>query len=148
MRLAYSHHDLRTVLAVLTVSSLVVSGCAEPSWVDSESANSRSATAVGTITLIPGFSPVDSPPSFAREAKAVYPRLAANAGIEGVVEVELFVDNDGGADDVRVTRATDVNAILEESALRAAKESTFTPAVRGRRAVRVKIRITYVFGLP
>jgi TonB family protein len=142
------HTCFRTALAVLSVSSLIISGCAEPSWVDSESAHSRGATAVGTITLIPGFSLVDRAPSFAREAKAVYPRLAVNAGIEGVVEVELFVDNDGSADDVTVTRETNVNAGLKESALRAAKESTFTPAVRGRRSVRAKIRITYVFSLP
>jgi TonB family protein len=144
----YRQPYLSTVVAIMMIASLFVSGCAEPSWVDSESAQSQSATSVGTITLIPGLLPVDRPPSFLREVKASYPRLAISAGVEGVVEVELFVDKDGSTDDVTMTRGSNVKAGLDESAASAAKESTFTPAVRGGRSVRAKIRITYVFSLP
>ncbi len=76
----------------------------------------------------------------------VYPPIAQEAGIEGRVKVEAFVDEKG-----RVLRTTVVEGIpntgLNEAAMTAIKKTRFKPAMQRERPVGVNITIDVVFKL-
>ncbi len=65
-----------------------------------------------------------------------YPQLAAKAGIEGKTVVKMLVDTDGSVIGVEILKSSG-NAMLDESAVAAAKQSRFTPAKQRDKFVRV-----------
>jgi protein TonB len=85
------------------------------------------------------FMAFDSPPEMVRAVKPEYPELAREVHAEGVVYVQVTIDETG-----RVVEAVVVNSntitVLEDAAVEAAKQSLFRPAKQ--RDVPVKSRIT------
>jgi protein TonB len=65
-----------------------------------------------------------------------YPELARKAGIEGTTVVKMLVDIDGSVMDVKVIKSSG-NQMLDQAAIAAAKNSTFTPAKQRDKFVRV-----------
>ncbi len=65
-----------------------------------------------------------------------YPSLALQAGIEGKTVVRMLVDVDGRVIDVQVIKSSG-SSLLDESAVSAARNATFTPARQRDRLVRV-----------
>lgn len=70
----------------------------------------------------------------------VYPQIAKNAGIEGIVVVQILIDETG-----KVVSATAVSgpALLREAAVRAAYQARFTPTLLSKQPV--KVSGTYSF---
>jgi TonB family protein len=72
----------------------------------------------------------------------VYPQLAKAAGIEGVVTVELLIDEAGR---VLSAHATGGHPLLRQEAERAALRTRFTPSTLSNQPVKVKGIITFNF---
>ncbi len=58
----------------------------------------------------------------------VYPRIAKQAGIEGLVLLNVLVGSDGTIKNVKVEHSD--NLLLNEAAISAVKRSTYTPAIQ------------------
>jgi TonB family protein len=76
----------------------------------------------------------------------VYPESARNAGIEGHAVVKALVDTNGSVADARIERSSGT-ASLDQAAVDAALRTTFTPASRKGRHVRVWVFIPFRFTL-
>jgi len=69
-------------------------------------------------------------------AKPAYPEICRQAGIEGTTVVKMLIDIDGSVIDVKILKSSG-NQLLDQSAIAAARKSTFTPAKQRDRLVRV-----------
>jgi TonB family protein len=74
----------------------------------------------------------------------VYPQLARTAGIEGMVTVEILIDETGR---VMSARATSGNPLLRQEAERAAARARFTPTTLSNQPVKAQGIITFNFVL-
>jgi protein TonB len=74
-----------------------------------------------------------------------YPSAAKEEGFEAEVPLDIVVDESGRVIDVRATKH--LGHGLDESAARAIRDYRFSPAKRGGRAVKVRMRWTVVFRL-
>jgi TonB family protein len=74
-----------------------------------------------------------------------YPTEAKLAGIEGKVEVQFLIDENG---DVTVVRPISGNALLTEAAASAARRARFSPSKLSSQPARVFGSLTYEFVLP
>jgi TonB family protein len=87
--------------------------------------------------------PVDGVKSLG--ALAEYPDLAVRAGIGGVIQVQVVLDEEGIPRDMRILRSD--GEILTESSIQAVRKSSFAPAVfRGKR-VPAAVAITFRYSL-
>lgn len=84
-------------------------------------------------------------PSVSRDSTPAYPEAAKARGIQGVVVVEVDVDEEGRVTDARI--ATSVHVLVDEPALDAARKLLFTPATQDGEPVAVTIQYRYVFSL-
>jgi periplasmic protein TonB len=91
------------------------------------------------VTLGPGV----VPPSLVSYSKPEYPPQARRLRVEGIVEVAVLVDENGGVVEARVSRGINQNVGLNEAALSAARTARFKPATR--EGVRVKVWTTMKF---
>ncbi len=85
------------------------------------------------------FVPWDEPPICITEVKPDYPPLARQAGIEGVVHIEVLVDKNGDVRDVIVTKPSGASAGFEEEAIKAAYKTKWKPAISNNQPVAVRI---------
>ncbi len=69
-------------------------------------------------------------------AKPTYPEICRQAGIEGTTVVKMLIDIDGSVIDVKILKSSG-NQLLDQSAIAAARKSTFTPAKQRDTLVRV-----------
>lgn len=67
-------------------------------------------------------------PRVIKEAFALYPKSAKNAGIEGVVEMQLIIDINGKVESAEILRGPGYG--LNEAALGVIKDFIFSPAKR------------------
>ena len=74
--------------------------------------------------------------------KPVYPPLAKTAGIQGVVSVQVLIDENGR---VVSAKAIDGSPALRPEAQRAAMQARFSPTTLGGQPVKVSGVITYNF---
>jgi Ca-activated chloride channel family protein len=74
-----------------------------------------------------------------------YPSAARNSGAQGRVVVEVLIDEHGK---VIEARAVSGHNFLLQSAVQAARQARFTPALLSGRPIKVKGTINYVFTLP
>ncbi|MFW5973012.1 MAG: energy transducer TonB, partial [Bacteroidota bacterium] len=74
-----------------------------------------------------------------------YPELARKAGVEGRVFVQFVVDEQGNVVDPVVTRG--LGAGLDEEAIRAVSQATFSPGKQRGQPVRVKMSLPITFKL-
>ena len=76
-----------------------------------------------------------------------YPEIAREAGIEGQVWMQIFVDKEGKVADVRVLKSSNTNAGFEEAAAAAAWGRRYRPAMQNDQPVGVWISYKVSFKL-
>jgi len=92
------------------------------------------------------FIPYDDPPVPLTPIRPKYPEIAQEAGIEGTVVVQVFVDDRGRVKDTVILKGIP-NTGLDESAAAAIRSVRFRPARQRERAVGVWISIPVNFRL-
>ena len=92
------------------------------------------------------FIPYDDPPVPLRPIKPKYPEIAQEAGIEGTVVVQVFVDEKGRVKETVILKGIP-NTGLDEAATEAIRLVRFKPAKQRERAVGVWISIPVNFRL-
>lgn len=107
-------------------------------------------TGPGTVTVPVGPPPrplhqVTAAPKFRDRAEPVYPESMRRDGREGVVVLEVEVDESGRA--AAVTVAESAGPEFDAAAVAAVNASVFEPARIGDAPVRVRIRIPVTFRL-
>lgn len=92
------------------------------------------------------FIPYDDPPVPLRPIRPKYPEIAQEAGIEGTVVVQVFVDKTGRVTDTVILKGIP-NTGLDESAIKAIRAVRFRPAKAGGATIGVWISIPVNFRL-
>ena len=92
------------------------------------------------------FIPYDDPPVPLTPIRPKYPEIAQEAGIEGTVVVQVFVDDRGRVNDTVILKGIP-NTGLDEAATVAIRAVRFRPAKQRERAVGVWISIPVNFRL-
>ncbi len=92
------------------------------------------------------FIPYDDPPQPLSNIRPVYPEIAQEAGIEGTVVVQVFIDKKGRVQDTIILKGIP-NTGLDEAAISAIRKTRFRPAKQRERPVGVWISIPVNFRL-
>ena len=92
------------------------------------------------------FIPYDDPPQPLSDIRPVYPDIAQEAGIEGTVVVQVFIDKKGRVQDTVILKGIP-NTGLDEAAISAIRKTRFRPAKQRERPVGVWISIPVNFRL-
>ena len=92
------------------------------------------------------FIPYDDPPTPMKRIAPKYPEIAQEAGIEGVVIIQAFIDEKGRVKETIVLKGIP-NTGLDEAAIEAIRNTKFKPAKQRERAVGVWISIPVNFKL-
>ena len=92
------------------------------------------------------FIPYDDPPVAMSPIRPVYPEIAQEAGIEGVVVVQAFIDQKGRVKETLILKGVP-NTGLDEAAKEAIRKTRFRPAKQRERSVGVWISIPVNFRL-
>ena len=89
---------------------------------------------------------VDELPAPAREVKPEYPELAKQAGVQGLVIVDVLVGADGRVLEAHIDPKIN-ELMLNESALEAARKWVFTPAMQNGHPVMVWMKLPFRYTL-
>jgi TonB family protein len=101
-------------------------------------------TPVGNYdTVIHGFIPVDKEPIPVELVKPVYPLGAMNCNIQGNVYVKVLLDETGKPKVAQVIKSS--NYIFHDSAVSAALNSRFKPAIKDGKNISYWVVIPYKF---
>ena len=92
------------------------------------------------------FIPYDLAPRAKTAIKPIYPEIAQEAGIEGVVVVQAFIDERGRVKETLILKGVP-NTGLDEAAMDAIRRTKFHPAEQRERPVGVWISIPVNFRL-
>ena len=92
------------------------------------------------------FIPYDDPPQPMTSIRPTYPEIAQEAGIEGVVVVQAFIDKKGRVKETLILKGVP-NTGLDEAAMEAIRRTRFKPAKQRERSVGVWISIPVNFKL-
>ena len=92
------------------------------------------------------FIPYDDPPVAMSPIRPRYPEIAQEAGIEGVVVVQAFIDEKGRVKETLILKGVPKTG-LDEAAMEAIRKTRFRPAKQRERAVGVWISIPVNFRL-
>ena len=92
------------------------------------------------------FIPYDDPPVALSPLRPTYPEIAQEAGIEGVVIVQAFIDKKGRVKETLILKGVP-NTGLDEAAMEAIRKTRFRPAKQRERPVGVWISIPVNFKL-
>ena len=92
------------------------------------------------------FIPYAAPPVPKTPIRPEYPEIAQEAGIEGTVYVQAFIDKKGRVKEVSIVKGIP-NTGLNEAAMDAIRKTRFRPAKQRERAVGVYISIPVHFKL-
>ena len=92
------------------------------------------------------FIPYDDPPLAMSPIRPSYPEIAQEAGIEGVVIVQAFIDEKGRVKETLILKGVP-NTGLDEAAMDAIRKTRFKPAKQRERSVGVWISIPVNFKL-
>jgi protein TonB len=84
------------------------------------------------------------PPTKIRDVPPVYPDEAQKARIEGVVILELLINESGPVEEATVLRSTPG---LDEAALEAVLQWVYVPTLLNGRPVKVLLTVTVAFSL-
>ncbi|MCE2502852.1 MAG: energy transducer TonB [Chlorobi bacterium] len=79
------------------------------------------------------------------ESHLVYPEVAEEAGIEGTVYVQVFINEHGKITKILVKKSD--NSLFNNSAMEAIRKTTFTPAIQNGYPIRFKMIIPVRFRL-
>ncbi len=94
------------------------------------------------------FTAVEEEPKFddiALQRRVQYPDMARSNGIEGQVLVAALISESGAVETTQVLDSD--NEMLNDAAVKAVRETTFTPAKQNGQPVRVWVRIPITFRL-
>ncbi len=91
------------------------------------------------------FVAFDQPPEIVKRVNPVYPDTARKSGLEGVVWLKIWVDHKGQTREVLVTESSD--PIFNQSAIGAAKQFVFVPAMKEGKPVDVWVTLPFNFRL-
>ena len=97
------------------------------------------------IEIVPYYK-VEVKPQPVSMPKPVYPSIPKLAGIEGTTVVKMLVDIDGSVLEVVILKSSG-NQMLDQEAVKAASQSTFTPAKQRDKFVRVWVARPVIFKL-
>ncbi len=100
---------------------------------------------LSTTDEIYEFFKVEIKPQVIKSVQPEYPELARRGGIEGRVLVNAVVDENGNVISAEIVSST--NPIFNESALKAAYQYKFSPAMMKDKKVKVKVLIPFNFVL-
>jgi TonB family protein len=91
------------------------------------------------------FVPYDEPPIPLKRIRPRYPEIAQEAGIEGTVVVQVFVDEKGKVKETVILKGIP-NTGLDEAAIKAIRKVSFTPAkYRGKKVgVWISIPVNFI----
>lgn len=78
-------------------------------------------------------------------SKITYPEMAKRTGVEGKVYLLIYVNQDGGVDDVKVVKG--IGAGCDEAAVEGVKKMKFTVGKNAGAPVKVKLSLSIVFKL-
>ena len=92
------------------------------------------------------FIPFDKPPKPRVPVRPIYPDIAQEAGIEGTVYIQFFIDVKGNVTEAYVTKGMP-NTGLDDAALTAVKKSKWYPAQQRDKKVGVWQTVPVVFSL-
>jgi TonB family protein len=84
------------------------------------------------------------PPKKERDVRPSFPKEAQAVGLDGIVIVELFLDEHGAVTDARLSRPI---PMLDTAALEAVKQWRFQPTIIDGRAVPTRLTVTVNFTL-
>jgi len=82
------------------------------------------------------------PPTKIRDVKPVYPPIARQAGVTGVVILEVVIDTDGNVAEARVLRSI---PLLDQAALDAVKDWKYVPTQMNGATIPVILTLTVNF---
>lgn len=93
------------------------------------------------------FKAMEKTPEIIKKVAPVYPSMARQSGAQGKVILYLLIDTDGHVKQADVAKSSGYE-VLDEEAVKAAKQCIFTPAVApGGKAVRVWVMYPVTFTL-
>ena len=75
--------------------------------------------------------------------KIVYPEIAKKAGLSGKLYLLIYVDEKGKVDDVKIIKG--LGGGCDEAAIKAVKESKFSPGKNSDVPVKVKLSLPITF---
>ncbi|MBZ0198229.1 MAG: energy transducer TonB [Ignavibacteriaceae bacterium] len=75
--------------------------------------------------------------------KIKYPNIAKQSGLEGKVYVLIYVNENGGVDDVKIIKS--LGGGCDEAAIDAVKQTKFIPGKNKGAAVKVKLSLSVTF---
>ena len=90
------------------------------------------------------FFAVSKKPEVLKKVSPVYPEIAQNAGVEGIVVVEVLIGTNGKVENATIYKSI---PMLDHAALEAAKMFVFSPGEQRDRRVRVRMMIPFSFSL-
>jgi protein TonB len=79
------------------------------------------------------------------QKRVIYPEIARKAGIEGKVYVQAFIDEKGDVIKTKILKG--IGSGCDESAMKAVKETKFTPAKQSGKFVKVQVVVPVLFKL-
>ena len=88
------------------------------------------------------------PPVVDRQPQLVYPPIALRQRVDGIVELNVLVDEKGNVADVTVVTAAGGRTGLSEAAVENVKRRHYRPATRDGVPVRVWVPVRVRFELP
>lgn len=154
---------LRTSLPALAATLLVISACSEaptapvvpeaaptPPTDAAPVAEANTGNEANTGDETPRFVPYDTPPRLrnarevSRTLQELYPAELKEAGVGGMANVWLFIDETGIVQDAQLNRSSGVDEI-DAAALELAGTMDFEPARNRDRAVAVWVAIPITF---
>jgi protein TonB len=86
-------------------------------------------------------------PTIVKEVKPVYTDDAKRERIQGTVGMDVVVKADGTVGNVKVTKSLDVKYGLDEQAVKAVKQWTFSPGTKDQKPVDVLVSVEMSFTL-
>ena len=94
----------------------------------------------------PKFQVLEIYPKMIEQYYGKYPRIAAQAGMEGEVHVQVLLDEEGKPVKAELYKSSGVGS-LDEAALEWALRCTFSPGIQNGRAITVWVSFSYEFEL-
>lgn len=89
-------------------------------------------------------SAVDEKPKLIKEIKPVYPIIARQARVEGIVVIQTFIDEEG---QVYIAKVIQSVPLLDQAAIDAVRQWKYSPAILNGKPVKVQADITITFRL-
>jgi TonB family protein len=111
-------------------------------------ATTLSANGVRPGTLVNLTDPGVTPPVAEKAPPPVYPPIALRQRVEGVVELNVFVDEKGTVVETQVVQGAGGRAGLTEAAIDSVKKRRYRPATKDGVPVKVWLPVRVLFQLP